>query len=135
MYLHACIAKLGVAEWADGTAMFYWLRTPGYESPEFVRPLAEAVTSSTVGVTLFTWSVLALEFALALARLMPSELRRVLLVAGLVFHVGIAVVLELVTFGLAMSGALLLYLLPVGHQVRLPASVVAQLRASRSASR
>ena len=121
VYLHACVAKLGVTEWADGTAMFYWLRTPGYEPPAFLRPLTEAVTGPAVGVTLFTWSVLVLEFALALARLLPPGPRRVLLVAGLAFHIGIAVVLELVTFGLAMSGALLLYLLPVGHQVRLPA--------------
>ncbi|MFI7661190.1 sporulation-delaying protein SdpB family protein [Micromonospora parva] len=135
VYLHACIAKLGVTEWADGTAMFYWLRTPGYEPPDLLRPLIEAVTGSAVGVTLFTWSVLVLEFALALARLMPAELRRLLLVAGLVFHVGIAVVLELVTFGLAMSGALLLYLLPVGHQVRLPAIVVARVGGARRASR
>lgn len=137
VYLHACIAKLGVTEWADGTAMFYWLRTPGYEPPALLRPLAEAVTSSAVGVTLFTWSVLVLEFALALARLLPPGPRRVLLVAGLAFHIGIAIVLELVTFGFAMSGALLLYLLPVGHQVkgRLPAIAVARARGARRTSR
>jgi len=82
-------------------------------------------------VTLFTWSVLVLEFALALARLLPPGLRPVLLVAGLAFHIAIAVVLELVTFGFAMSGALLLYLLPVGHQVRLPAIAVARRAARR----
>ncbi|GLI00991.1 sporulation-delaying protein SdpB family protein [Phytohabitans aurantiacus] len=118
VYLHASIAKLAVTEWTDGTAMFYWLRTPGYEPPTFLHPLTEAATDSAVGVTLFTWSVLVLEFALALARLFPPGLRRVLLVAGLAFHIGIAVVLELVTFGFAMSGALLLYLLPVGHSWR-----------------
>ncbi|MEJ3745596.1 sporulation-delaying protein SdpB family protein [Actinomycetes bacterium KLBMP 9797] len=117
VYLHAGIAKLDVTEWADGTAMFYWLRAPGYEPPGFLRPLTEAVTGSAAGVTLFTWSVLVLEFALALARLLPPGLRRALLAAGLAFHIAIAVVLELVTFGFAMSGALLLYLLPVGHQV------------------
>lgn len=82
-------------------------------------------------MTLFTWSVLVLEFALALARLLPPGLRPVLLVAGLAFHIAIAVVLELVTFGFAMSGALLLYLLPVGHQVRLPAIAVARRAARR----
>ncbi|MCX4387614.1 hypothetical protein OG777_11805 [Micromonospora peucetia] len=130
VYLHASIAKLDVTEWADGTAMFYWLRTPGYEPPSLLRPLTEAVTGSAAGVTLFTWSVLVLEFALALARLLPPGLRRVLLVAGLAFHIGIAVVLELVTFGFAMSGALLLYLSPVGHQVRLPAITVARARST-----
>ncbi|MER7418967.1 sporulation-delaying protein SdpB family protein [Micromonospora peucetia] len=130
VYLHASIAKLGVTEWADGTAMFYWLRTPGYEPPSLLRPLTEAATSSAAGVTLFTWSVLVLEFALALARLLPPGLRRVLLVVGLAFHLGIAVVLELVTFGFAMSGALLLYLLPVGRQVRLPVIAVARARST-----
>ena len=43
-----------------------------------------------------------------------------LLIAGITFHALIAIDMGLVSFFAAMTGALLLYLLPVGHQLTWP---------------
>lgn len=120
LYLHASVAKLGVAEWADGTALYYWSRHPSYGSPPWLRPVSDLVTHSPVGVAAITWGSVALEFALALAIVLRPAARRPLLVAGLLFHGLIALDMGLVSFGAAMSAALLLYLLPVGHHVGWP---------------
>lgn len=125
IYLHASIAKMGAPEWADGTAMYYWSRHPTFGAPSWLRPLLDLITDSPYGVTAITWGSIALEFALALAILLGPQAKRLLLVAGLLFHTGIAVHMGLVSFLAAMSAALLLALLPPGHNIRWP-SVVRQ---------
>jgi len=120
LYFQASVAKLGVTEWADGTAMFYWFRNEGFGAPGWLRPLTSAVTGPAVTVSLLTWSSIAIEFALAMAILLHPPARRLLLAAGLLFHDVIALTMGLVSFDLAMSSALLLYLLPAGHHIRAP---------------
>jgi antimicrobial peptide system SdpB family protein len=120
LYLHASIAKLGVPEWADGTAMYYWSHHPTFGSAPWLRPITDLITYSPIGVAAMTWGSIALEFSLAVAIVLAAPARRILLGAGLVFHALIALDMGLVSFGFAMSAALLLYLLPVGHQVTWP---------------
>jgi antimicrobial peptide system SdpB family protein len=121
LYFHASVAKLGVPEWADGTAMFYWMRDPTFGATGWIGSLTQLITDSPVGVALMTWSPVALEFALAIALLLRPPLRRFLLTAGIVFHGAIAIAMGLISFSTAMTAALLLYLLPIGHRVTLPA--------------
>ncbi|HZM78819.1 MAG TPA: sporulation-delaying protein SdpB family protein [Candidatus Limnocylindrales bacterium] len=120
LYLQASVAKLGVPEWADGTAMYYWSHHPTFGSAPWLRPFTDLITYSPVGVAVMTWGSIALEFSLAVAILLAPPARRILLVAGLVFHTLIALDMGLVSFGFAMCGGLLLYLLPAGHQLAWP---------------
>jgi antimicrobial peptide system SdpB family protein len=120
VYLHASVAKLGVREWADGTAMYYWLHNPTFGAPRWLQPLVDLVTNSPIGVAVLTWGSIALEFSLAMGILLRPAARRWLLLAGVAFHAGIAVTMGLVSFSTAMSAALLLYLLPIGHMVTVP---------------
>jgi antimicrobial peptide system SdpB family protein len=120
IYLHASVAKLGVREWADGTALYYWLHDATFGAPGWLRPVVDALTGSPAGVAALTWSSIGLELTLAVAILLRPAAKRLLLVAGLVFHGLIAVTLGLLSFDAAMSGALLLYLLPVGHHLAAP---------------
>lgn len=135
VYLHASIAKLGVREWADGTAMFYWLRHPTFGAADWMRPVTDALTGSPLGVVALSWSSIALEFALAIALLLRPTLRRWLLIAGLAFHGLIALTMGLISFSTAMWAALLLYLLPIGHQARLPRWAPALAAKARTALR
>jgi len=128
IYLHASIAKMGVPEWADGTAMYYWSRHPTFGAPGWLRPLMDLITGSPLGVTAITWGSIALEFALAIAIFLGPQAKRVLLAAGLLFHTGIAVHMGLVSFLAATSAGLLLALLPVGHNLRWPVWVREQIR-------
>jgi antimicrobial peptide system SdpB family protein len=120
LYFQASVAKLGVREWADGTAMYYWSRDPTFGSASWLNPVTDLVTGSPVGVATLSWGAVAFEFSLATAIVLRPPLRRVLLIAGVAFHAMIALDMGLVSFFMAMSGALLLYLLPVGHQMRWP---------------
>ncbi|HZM78803.1 MAG TPA: sporulation-delaying protein SdpB family protein [Candidatus Limnocylindrales bacterium] len=127
IYLHASIAKMGVPEWADGTAMYYWSRHPTFGAPSWLRPLMDLIVGSPYGVTAITWGSVALEFALAIAILLGPQAKRVLLLAGLLFHTGIAVHMGLVSFLAATSAGLLLALLPVGHNIGWPLWVRRQI--------
>jgi antimicrobial peptide system SdpB family protein len=117
IYLHACIAKLGVTEWADGTALWYWLRHPQFGAASWLSPVTDRLTAQPWGVVGLTWGTMIIEFLLGVAILMRPLPRRVLLVVGLGLHAGIMVVMGLVSFFCAMAAALVLLLVPVGQEL------------------
>ncbi|NRQ31658.1 HTTM domain-containing protein [Nonomuraea sp. NN258] len=112
IYLQASMAKLGREEWADGTAMYYWLSDPMFGSAGWAAPLLGPVLAHPVGVTLFTWGAVAIEFALVFGLVARGNGLPYLLAAGLFLHASIALLMGLGSFALAMSGALVLYLRP-----------------------
>ena len=123
LYFNAAISKLGVLEWTNGTALYYWLTDPTFGPPSWLGPPLEAAALSAAGVVVLTWGTVVLELAISLAWAFPRSAQRVLLAAGLAFHVGIAAAMGLVSFGFAMAAALLLYL-PLGpRQPRLSRSI------------
>ena len=120
LYFDAGVSKLGVTQWADGTAMFYWFHNVIFGAPGWIQPATNAVSDSPWLVALVTWGAVGLEITLGCAIVMPRPAKRALLAAGLLFHDGIALTMGLVSFDAAMTGALLLYLLPIGCQVPRP---------------
>lgn len=133
LYLDAGIAKLGVTEWANGTALFYFFHSVVFGAPAWLSPILSAVTNLPAGVALLTWGALALEIVLGLALLLPKRLRPLLLASGLLFHDMIALSMGLISFDCAMSAALLLYLLPIGHQLAKPGWLAKPDRPARAA--
>ena len=132
LYLNASVAKLGVPEWANGTAMYYWSHHPEFGSPPWLRPVTDLITYSPIGVALISWGAIALEFTLAIAIVLRPPIRRPLLVVGLLFHAFIAVHMGLVSFFMSMASLLLLYLLPVGHQLVWPHRLWTRVLAMRT---
>lgn len=121
IYFHAAVAKMGVPEWADGTALYYWLTSPVTGSPIWLDPIVQPVVTSAVGVTALTWGTIVLELALALGLVLPRWTWRPLLIGGLMLHAGITVLMGLLSFSLAMAAALILYLRPTDQALPLPA--------------
>lgn len=121
IYLHSSLAKLAVAEWVDGTAMSYWLTDSTFGTPGWLRAVTLPLIAWGPTVLLATWGTIALEFALAVTLVLPRPSWRYLLVAGLALHVGIAIFMGLVSFSLAMTAALILYLRPSSSPFRFPA--------------
>ncbi|MEU5769054.1 sporulation-delaying protein SdpB family protein [Streptomyces asoensis] len=115
LYFQSCVAKLPHAEWADGSALYYWVNNYDFGAPYWLRPALQAVVDHPLGVAAMTWGPLVLEIALAGALLLPQRVRWMLLPAGVLFHLGIAVVMGLWSFALAMCAGLLLLLAPLGH--------------------
>jgi len=123
IYFHAAIAKFSVPEWVDGTALYYWLLDGPFGAPHWLgAPLGLLLRSGTASA-LVCWSVLLLEYLLSAALLMPEGFRRPLLVVAVTFHAAIAVTLGLVSFGLAMTAAIFLYLRPLARPFALPTAV------------
>lgn len=112
IYFNAGVAKMFVPEWANGTAMYYWVTSPLFGSGDWLQHLLSPVVRHGVAVTLFTWSVMMFEVLLATALVMSRRWWQPLLVAGLLFHAGIALIHGLVSFMFAMDAGLILYLRP-----------------------
>ncbi len=113
IYFHAAIGKFQVEEWTNGTAVYYFATSPVFGASGIVRELVQHALVHAVPVTLVTWSVLALEYFLSAALVMPKRFWRVMLGLGLALHAGIILLHGLVSFALVMFGALTLYLRPV----------------------
>jgi antimicrobial peptide system SdpB family protein len=111
VYLHAAIAKFGVAEWVDGTAMYYFLRQPGFAAPSWILTVTDPIVRTAAGVLVLTWTPLVIEVMLGMAWALPPAVRlRLLLPVGLVFHVAIWLTMGLASFSLTMCSGLLFYL-------------------------
>jgi|SRR6266478_4898997 len=112
IYFHAAVAKMAVPEWTDGTAVYYWFTDPRFGLPDWLKPVVVPILQTAIGVSALTWGAMLLEVTLFMGLVVAKPYRKYLLVAGLLFHTGIALVHGLVSFGLAMFGALILYLRP-----------------------
>ncbi|WP_266364742.1 sporulation-delaying protein SdpB family protein [Tellurirhabdus rosea] len=112
IYFEACVGKFKVAEWADGTALYYWLSNPTFGlSPEMQSLLLPILTNRWL-IVLLTWSVLVLEGGLFLGLTLEPKYRRYLLWAGVGFHFMIILIHGLPTFFMAMTAALIIFLRP-----------------------
>jgi antimicrobial peptide system SdpB family protein len=120
IYLHACLGKLGVTEWRDGTALHYWLNSSSFGVPGWLRGPAQHLLSFGPVVAGLTWGTLVLEFALAIGIFLPRRRWPALLLGGLAMHAGIAVLMGLWSFSLCMFAALVLYLRPWERPVAMP---------------
>jgi antimicrobial peptide system SdpB family protein len=132
IYFHAAIGKFGVAEWTDGTAVYYYFRDPGFGAARPVLALMQPLLANPVTVCAICWGTLALEYLLSTALLLSKKHWKPLLVAGIGLHAAIVVVHGLVSFGLAMVAALLVYLRPFEQTFALPryvARIVGRVRA------
>jgi antimicrobial peptide system SdpB family protein len=123
VYLHAAIGKVPVEEWHNGTALYYWLQDPAFGASSWLQPVVRWMVMSPIGVTLLTWGVIVLELWLAAGLVMPRSAWSRVRAAGVMLHLGIALVHGLVTFGIIMIAALVLYLTPMERPLRWPASL------------
>ncbi|MFG3085620.1 sporulation-delaying protein SdpB family protein [Streptomyces parvulus] len=118
VYFQACVSKLSHAEWADGTGMWYWGNSLAFGASGWLHPLIAPVLATPLGVAALTWIPLLIEISLAVTLLVPQRVRYVLLAAGVVFHLSIAIMMGLWSFALAMWAGVLLLCLPLGGVLR-----------------
>jgi antimicrobial peptide system SdpB family protein len=112
IYFHAAVGKIGVEEWANGTAVYYWFTHPVFGLNQSLLPLLLPVLVSPWGVVLFTWGAMLLEVVLFTGLVADRRWWPMLLWLGLAFHFGILIIHGLMSFFFAMAGALILYLRP-----------------------
>lgn len=109
LYFQAAVSKFGIAQWADGTATYYWIDHPTFGAWEPLRGLLDAMATVPLLQAGLTWGPLVIELGIALAVFFGSRrVRIVALAGGFALHAGIALVMGIVSFSVAMLGALLL---------------------------
>ena len=115
IYFHAGVGKLEIEEWANGTAMFYWIQNPifGVDGEPHAELFYQLFANPYI-VSVITWGVIVFEVVLFMALLMNKQQKKRLLILGITFHFLNIVLFGLVSFFFTMTAALLLYLGP--HQ-------------------
>ncbi|MER5644900.1 sporulation-delaying protein SdpB family protein [Streptosporangium sp. NPDC002524] len=120
VYFQASVAKLGREEWADGTALYYWLTHPQFAAPSWSDAILHPILTTPLGVAAFTWVPLAIEFAIAMGLFLRRRTWPFLLTAGIALHLGIAVLMGLTSFALVMIACLVLHLRLADNAYTLP---------------
>jgi antimicrobial peptide system SdpB family protein len=110
VYFHAAVGKLSVGDWANGTVLYYWFTDPIVGLPDWLTIFLPVLHSPFVVV--ITWLTLILEILLFMALVMPRPALKYCLIAGIIFHLAIALAMGLISFSIAMVAALVLYLRP-----------------------
>jgi len=115
IYLHAAIAKMNVNDWLNGTATYYWFTNHTFGASDWLRPLIILLMSKSYIVVPVTWGTMIFEIILAMAIMMKRNGHnwKILLMTGILFHLGIIIIHGLISFFFAMTASLILYLYPL----------------------
>lgn len=116
LYLNSAVGKFSVPIWADGSALWYWVQHTGFNATPFTASVAFSMLQIPILSAIATWGVLALELFLAWGIVFARNGRTRLLVLalGVAFHIGIAVVMGLISFAVAMIAGLSLAVIRPG---------------------
>ncbi|MEM7156305.1 MAG: HTTM domain-containing protein [Myxococcota bacterium] len=106
VYLIAGMSKIEGEAWRNGTALYYVLSTERFTIPE----VAQLVLDSPLLMTVFAYVTVFFQLAFPFAVAFNRHARRVVLLLAVGFHVGIATVMGLTSFGLFMIAADLTFL-------------------------
>lgn len=118
IYFSSGVSKLDVAEWANGTAFYYWFTHPVFGAPNWLRTVIGPLLSYRVFVVTATWGAIILEIFLASGLVAKEKFKPWMLALGILFHAAIAAIHGLFTFFLAMFGALILFLVDPTYHIR-----------------
>lgn len=108
-------------EWKNETAVYYWFGDSVFGLNEVMLKLITPLLKSPIFITFFTWGVIALELMLALSifGVKNKKLSFTFVIIGVLLHLSFAICFGLISFFLAMSGALILYLLAINYNFKL----------------
>ena len=102
LYLISATAKLDGQSWINGTALYYVLQTASFAPPfEWIRELIKNPYLVTFG----TYATII--YQMAFPFMLLNRLHFLWVLIGISMHVGIALVMGLLPFGIIMTGAVL----------------------------
>lgn len=112
IYLHSAVAKFGVENWLNGSAMYYIVRDPSFGASGGVATLMHGATNISLGVAVMTWGSIAVEIAIAVLLLLGARARLAGLGLAVILHALIILTIGLWSFGLVMIGAVVIAAAP-----------------------
>lgn len=123
LYFEAAMVKASHPLWSEGSALWFWTQQSGFGVREEVQPLLLTVLSVAWISQSVTWGVVVLEGSMAVGIVFARSrnLRFSFIVLGVIFHSVIALLMGLVTFGIAMTACLVIVLWRAGDAIPWPA--------------
>lgn len=113
LYFNAGVAKIFAPEWSNGTAVYYWFYDPTFGAPNWLDFIIGGLFKNNISVTLINWGVIFLEISLFISFFFKQNLKYIIFTFGIIFHALIIIVHGLPSFGLSMTGCLIIYLFDV----------------------
>ncbi|SNR54259.1 sporulation-delaying protein SdpB family protein [Actinoplanes regularis] len=108
IYLIAIISKLRDQAWQDGSALRILAANPSFGPHPLIGKAMQTALSWPWFSPMLTWSVITLQGAIVILICSGRRARSIALALGVIFHIGIVVILRLPSFGLVMIGLLLI---------------------------
>lgn len=104
VYSDSAIAKMGVGDWANGSAFYYFVRDKMFGSAGFGKSFWYFISDNTFGVLAVTWGSIILELAIALFTVLSARYRIAALTLAVFLHAAIWLAMGLFSFSLVMIG-------------------------------
>ncbi len=117
IYFEAATTKFFVPEWANGTAMYYWLNSSTFGMPLYLSDFINPFLSNSLFISLFTYSVLVFEIMLFLGLTASNQYRKRILLFGLFFHFFIIFFHGIFSFFFSIVAGLILFLYPTYQNI------------------
>ncbi|MBT8317780.1 MAG: hypothetical protein HKP59_09130 [Lutibacter sp.] len=121
IYFHAGVAKIFVTEWQNGTAVYYWFTHNIFGVSDSLINLTYFLLSSKIVVISITWGTILFELTLFSWLFIKRNNWnwKLLFIMAFLFHFLIALIHGLVSFGLTMTAASILYFFPKNINIKL----------------
>jgi len=102
LYADSAIAKMGVADWQNGSGFYYFVRDKMFGASGPLDPLWIWLSDQSLTTLTITWGAVAIELAIAVFTLLQARWRLAAFWLGLVLHLLIFLSMGLFSFSLVM---------------------------------
>jgi antimicrobial peptide system SdpB family protein len=102
LYADSAIAKMGVEDWQNGSALYYIVRDRSFGSSGPLTPIWLWLSDQSLTTLALTWGAIAIELAIALFTLLDARWRLAAFWLGLALHALIFLSMGLFSFSLVM---------------------------------
>lgn len=105
LYADSAIAKMGVEDWQNGSAFYYFVRDHMFGAAGPLTPIWLWLSDQALTTLAVTWGAIVLELAIALFTLLGTRWRLAAFWLGLALHTMIFLSMGLFSFSLVMIAA------------------------------
>ncbi|WP_273353994.1 sporulation-delaying protein SdpB family protein [Corynebacterium resistens] len=105
VYLHSSIAKMGVEDWANGSAEYYIMRDGSFGVAGPLSDFFLSITFTPWGTLIASWAAILGGLAIGVGLLLGRHMRVLSFIVDVAFHIGIILTIGLWSFALVMIGS------------------------------
>lgn len=122
VYFHAAVSKFHVAEWYNGTALYYYLNDPLSGNSSLIeKQFFKEILGNSFSIVILCWGTLLTEVMIAFMLFSNNhKLKRIVFAFGCILHISIIPLFYIPLFSIRMISCLFFYLIIVPKENELP---------------